>query len=187
MRLFSFLRGHKARVPALSPPPAILVPPPPRPRRADAELHFTLVDLPWLSLRLPGPAWRRSGNEQAFEYVNPLTDEQLIVMVVPLQHPLTIEQQRAALQVLIDARRDAVVSLSDGLAELSAPEHRQGAGQHEIRLFGINHKKAIQFAFLARAAPGAIVNLSLYRYNVNPDPTPFPLTAQRIFDKLQVK
>ena len=72
MRLFSFLRGHKPRVPALSPPPPLLVPPPPRPRRAEGELHFTLVDLPWLTLRLTGPAWRRSGNQQAFLYYGPL-------------------------------------------------------------------------------------------------------------------
>jgi hypothetical protein len=186
MRLFSFLRG-KSRT-ASEPPVLIEIPqPPPRPRNALAQGTFTHIELPWLKLRLPGESWQRSGNPNAFEYVSKPTDEQLIVMVVPLAMPLAIEQQKAALQALVDARRDAVVSLSEGLAELNPPEHRQVAGQQEIRLIGINHKKAVQFAFLARSAPNAVVNLSLYRYNVNPNPTPFKLTAQRIFDKLIVK
>ena len=193
MGLFSFLRGggrrwRRVRYPDSLPPLVInLPPPPPRPRHTASAPSFTPVNLPWLSLRLPGEAWHRSGNPDAFEYVNPLNDEQLIVMVVPLAHPLTVEQQRAALEVLIDKRRDAVTTLSEGLAELSAPEHRQGGGHHEIRVVGINHKRSIQFAFLARASPQAIVNLSLYRYNVNPKLDPFEQTARVIFDHLDVK
>jgi hypothetical protein len=194
MRLFSFLRGHRSRTASAPPGPSSsprvtidLPPPPPRPALTSTKQPFTQVDLPWLSLRLPGESWARSGNANAFEYVSPLTDEQLIVMVVPLAQPLGIEQQRAALEILIDNRREAVATLSDGLAEFSPLEHRQGGGQHEIRLAGVNHKSNIQFAFLARAAPGAFVNLSLYRYNVNPNPTPFAFTAQRIFDRLEIR
>ena len=192
MRLFAFLRRRSPHADA-DPPVLIEIPTPPprpplptRPRNPLARGSFTHVDLPWLSLRLPGESWKRSGNADAFEYVNPLTDEQLIVMAVPLAAPLPADQQRAALAALINARRDAIVSLSEGLAELSAPEHRQGPGGQEIRLSGINHQRKVQFAFLAKAAPAIVVNLSLYRYNVNPDPTPFKLTAQRIFDKIQL-
>jgi hypothetical protein len=189
MRLFSFLRGRSRSASGPANPPVLIeIPsPPPRPRNPMARGSFTHIELPWLSLRLPGESWTRSGNPDAFEYVSRLTDEQLIVMVVPLAAPLSPEQQRAALESLIAARRDAVVKLSEGLAELDAPEHRQGHGHCEIRQIGLNHQKKIQFAFLARAAPTAVVNLSLYRYNVDPNPTPFKLTAQRIFDKLQLK
>ena len=185
MRLFSFLRGRSRT--ASEPPVLVEIPtPPPRPRNAIARGSFIHFELPWLSLRLPGEAWRQSGNPDAFEYVNPATDEQLMVMVVPLAQPLPLEQQRPALEALISARRDAVASLSEGQAELAAPEYRRGSGEQEIRLIGINRPKKIQFAFLARAAPTAIVTLSLYRYSVDPNPTPFKLTAQRIFDKLQI-
>jgi hypothetical protein len=195
MRLFSFLRARPRVAPQQQPSsPAVsieLPPPTPRPRNAalPEQRNVTDVELPWLRLRLPGDSWKRSGNPEAFEYVNPLTDEQLIVMVVPLAAPLPAEQQRAALQALIDARRDAAVKLSDGLAELSVPRERAAGagGHHEIRLYGIHRKGAIQFAFLARATATAVVNLSLYRYNVNPAPTPFALTAQRIFDRMEVK
>src|SRR5439155_22035608 len=146
-----------------------------------------------LSLRLPGGSWQRSNNEQSFEYVDPLSDQQLIVMVVPLSAALTLEQQRLALASLFETRRNAAVQLSGGLAELTAPDHRHiGArhgqhAQHEIRLFGINHKDSIQFAFLARATPRALVNLSLYRYNLNETQEEFGDVANTIFERLEIK
>jgi hypothetical protein len=175
-----------------SAPVPMMIPAPPPPARSTSSsagkrhLAFTPVDLPWLRLKLPGE-WFRSANPNSFEYTHPLGDEQLIVMVVPLAEPLTLEQQRVALASLFETRRHAAVQLSGGLAELSAPEHRASAGQHEVRLFGINHKDSIQFAFLARSSPRALVNLSLYRYNVNPLQEEFAETARGIFDRLEIK
>ena len=61
MRLFSFLRGRSRSASGPANPPVLIeIPsPPPRPRNPMARGSFTHIELPWLSLRLPGESWTR--------------------------------------------------------------------------------------------------------------------------------
>lgn len=139
---------------------------------------------------LPGP-WERTGNPNAFEYIDPIDEEQLIVMVVPPASALTVEQQRAALSAMIDGRRHAIERLC-GQTETEAveflpAEYRFAHVRQEIRLFGSHRGRKMQFGFCARSSATLIVVLSMYRYNLSPELAGYEETARGVFDSLRLK
>lgn len=146
----------------------------------------TSFDKPDFTIGLPF-TWTETACESGFEFHNQTLPEQFIVNVQHTRTEIAADKMRAALQELVDARRNATEQLSNGKAQLAETVLDEGNGQMEARFHGRDEPNEVQLAVAIRATPTKIVTMSLYRYTLQDIGLRFAAYAATVFDLAQVK
>lgn len=149
------------------------------------EDSLTRVEHPDFSFELPF-VWKAVESEQDIELHNKTLPEQLFVKVMLTQSRLSPTSRTDKLRELLASYRRGVQSISGKEADLAEPRFLEGPTECEGRLYGTDHAKGVQMAFVVRVTPTKAVTISIYRYSLDDFGTAFDVYADLIFDFLNL-
>jgi hypothetical protein len=126
----------------------------------------TEIDKTGFSLTLPG-VWAERASDDGFDFVNEALGEQILVSVLDVKRILTNVELTDAVKGLAGIRRESLLKLSGGRAQIEPTQVVPVVGQVAMRFIGIDSANKIRFITEIHGQSSRVVTISFYRYSLD--------------------